>query len=129
MSVAADIAAHLEANDFGIIGTDLFINTMPDAPDAQVSVIEYGGSPSAMSMGGSVTVELPRVQISARNLDPSVAYEKAHDIYAALDGAMDKTLNGTLYFLLRALQPPFFLRRDERDRPVYGFNLEIQKRQ
>jgi hypothetical protein len=131
-----DLALYLHAQGCGIATTSsgaartIFRSWMPDAPDAVLALIEYGGREPLMALGPNSTsatvYELPRVQVAVRDLDYPSARTRAEAAYHALHWVANTTLtsSGPRYGLLTALQPPFALERDANGRSVVAFNLE-----
>ena len=127
MSAAFDVATVIASLGMGTLRRDLFVNRMPETPDVCTSVYEYGGRPTDFAMGSSVAVEHPSLQVAVRNPDAEAAYEAIYAIYKRLDGHMGGTVNGTTYFLMTALQPPFKLDEDVSNRVTFAFNLHVRK--
>lgn len=128
------IASHLQANAIGTVGTDLFKSFLPDSPDAAVAIFEYTGRASDKAFGNpNVLVENARFQILVRSARDNVANAyatartKAQTICTLLDGVGNLTLSGVVYLYIEALQPPFFLQRDDNTRSLIACNYEAQK--
>jgi hypothetical protein len=131
-----EIAAYLQAEGIGTVGTTLFKGSVPqDAPlvavqDALVALIEGPGLPPLrVHTPRADTVEQPTVQIVVRG-DPHgypAARQKAHDTFVALDGLANVTLGSGFYLWVLALQSPFFLRSDDLHRPYLVFNVRVAK--
>ena len=131
MSAAHDIATYIAGTlDKGTLGTDVFVNDMPDLPANQIVVYEYGGRQAELGMGNPNpdALEYVSCQVAVRNKRADTAQATAYSIYNSIDGKGGLTINGVSYLFLRALQPPFPLERDKSSRVTFVFNLEIQKR-
>ncbi len=70
----------------------------------------------------------PTLQVVTRAKDYQTAMQFALDARALLDGLRDTVINGLLYHFIRALQPPFFLMRDENQRYLCAFNIHVTRR-
>ena len=127
MSAAFDIATVIANLGMGTLASDLFVNRMPETPDACTTVYEYGGKPTDFAMGSSVAVEHASLQVAVRNTSAQAGYEAIYAMYKRLDGHMGGVVNGTMYFLMTAMQPPFKLEEDDRQRVKFVFNLMVRK--
>ena len=115
MSAADDVAAYLVAQLHATaVGTDIFINWMPDTPDEAICVYDSPGEPADHAFGsmagGSAILTHPGVQIQKRHVDGDTAMDKAILIHDELDGLGKATLNSVAYEAIFARQLPFFLR-------------------
>lgn len=131
MALLDDLATFLQTKGVGVVGTTVFKGFLPDAPDACVALVDSPGLPVVRTMastGAAGILERPRVQVTARATTPQAARDKAMDALTALDWTQRVTLGTTRYYLIEALQrPPFLIQRDENDRFVYGFTVQIHK--
>lgn len=132
-SVLDEMTTYLAAQGVGTVGTDLFAGLLPDTPDACVALLETGGMPAAHTVGGggagSAVFERPSIQVICRGAkhDYAAARAKAGTAFTKLDGLANTTLSGTRYLSIFAAQPPFLIGRDENERPLVGFNVEVAK--
>jgi Bacteriophage minor capsid protein len=128
------IAAHLEANGHGTVGTSIYKSQFSDETDAAVCVFEYPGRQSDKAFGTTIICENARFQILVRSGREGVinaystARTKAEAIYTLLDGAGNLTLSGINYLYIEALQPPFALEKDANGRWMIVCNYEARKR-
>lgn len=125
-----DIATYLSSQVGLTPGTDLFLGTMPDSPDAVVCVYESGGLSPIKAMGnvaGAAKVERPRIQVVSRGV--AFGYEDArataHAVFLKLDGLPFRQINGITYHWGSALQSPFLMGVDEQGRPSIACNYDI----
>ena len=111
------------------LGVDVFCNDLPNAPDAAISVFQYGGRGSDRGMGiDTQPLENSSLQVDVRDANPQTAESICYAIYEALDElGVNVTINGTVYTWLRPMQPPFLLERDASKRVTYIFNMECQR--
>lgn len=113
----------------GGIATTIYRGVLPEAPDDAIQLVESGGYPPVQAMRGardvSTVVEQPTVQITRRSssYDRNVAGMNA--VLRLLDGAGDRTINGTRYGWITAIQPPFDLGRDETHRHLRALNVLV----
>lgn len=128
--VLDDLAVYGASNGLGTVGTSIFKGRMPDAPDECLALIPYGGLASQQQYGSdALKWEFPRVQVIARasRHDYSTAQTMADEAYRAYAQIMAETVNGTFYHCVTPLQPPFSMGLDDNERPIVGFNLQVEK--
>jgi hypothetical protein len=126
-----EAATYLQAAGIGTIGTTLFRFALTVSPDAQVALVPYdGGLPSEQAFGSeALKWEFPRLQIVSRGAvgDHRAAMQKAEDAYRAIGRVAAESLSGTFWHGARPLQTPFSMGLDANGRPLYGFNVHIEK--
>lgn len=105
-----------------ITGIDTFKDTTPATPDTLVAVYEYLGGPPPMH----ADVAQRSVQIVVRNKRPTLAREKALEIYNVLNSP-DKYLDitETRWSLVHLRNTPIKIKVDDANRHYYGFNVGI----
>lgn len=106
-------------------GFNLFAGRMFDLPDAAVALIETPGAPPEYDLGKLIQIEHPRVQFLVRGIPDDYAGPRlwAEQIKAALDEIRNSSQSGVRYLNIDILQPPFQLKRDEKERVVICFNV------
>ncbi len=143
MSIADDVAAFLVAQSTAftlLSGTsgDLGKMVMLDhahVDDTFASIYETGGAGSeyafSTSTGTADTVfERPSFQLLSRSTVYTTARSRAQTAYTLLDGLADRNLptaTGTRYLQITAVQPPFFLQRDDNERYIVSVNFDAWK--
>ena len=112
------------------VTTQIYRGFMPELPDDALQIIETGGMPPVHAMSsaaGNAVEERPSVQLIRRSPSYERARAEMQVIFRLLDGAGDKTVNGTRYKWVSALQQPFALPRDESNRSLIAMNVAIAK--
>ena len=101
-----------------------------EVPDEVVALRETGGFPSQhVNAGGfGAILDEPTVQVVARGKTYAGTMNLCRTAFAALDGMHDVVLNDVPYHFITALQPPFFLMRDENHRFQCAFNIHVKRR-
>jgi hypothetical protein len=125
-----ELGSLLASAGLGTIGTDLFLAHEPPDPDALIALHEYGGTAPLHAQGTDApALEMPRVQVVTRGArdDYTGARERAERAYRALGGISNRTIQGTWYVRVRALQSPFSLGPDANGRHRIAFNVEVTK--
>lgn len=121
-----DIKDILEAAGIGTYGTDLFVSTIPERPDAAVGIIDTAGlSPLPVDY----IYDRPSVQIIVRGTANGylAAYSKAESIKRALHALYNETWNGTRYIVILAETDILWIGPDERNRPQFSLNFSINR--
>lgn len=123
-AAAEDILTILSASH-GTLGIDLFSNDEPDSPDNVVTVYDTGASRAPML---DMTWEYPTVQVRIRRRMGFVleGKQKALALMNALHGYVG-TVGSVRYASIRVVNGPIPLGNDDRGRPRFTFNLEIQR--
>lgn len=130
MSLLADLGDCLSSGSTGIVGTDIFLGRLSDTPAAQIAITEYGGFAPvhAWNSGpGNAVLERPRVQLSSRAETYTAAKSRIKEMEHLLDGLRDRTINGTTYHFVQAVQPAFLLEYDANNRPILAQNFDVSK--
>lgn len=125
-----DIADYLTSGGAGTQGTDLFKGALPPAPDSAIALYETGGLGTVHTMGnvaGQAAVEQPGLQVMSRASSYQVARANAQKAFLLLDGLPKRTINGVQYYWGAARQSPFLATKDEQDRFLVAFNVDIIK--
>lgn len=102
----------------------VYISQEPDQPSRSVTLYDSGGAGDA---NPKFLLEEPTIQIRIRGNpdDYTAAYDKANDIRDTLLGRGSTTVNGTLYVGFWQQSDIIYLRRDERDRPIFVSNWRL----
>ena len=113
-----DIVDYLSSQGIGTPATDLWVGEVP-AGSCGLAVRETGGYFPVHTFGASPSgigapvarVERPRIQLFARYAAYATARAKIQDAFNVLDGLQARTINGTLYQYISAVQSPSDLGR------------------
>ncbi len=132
MALLTDIGTYLVSSvtDTSLTaGTNLFYGRLPDDPDACVALFETGGSPPSHTLGPDAVapMENPRIQVLVRSVAYADASSLIVDIWKQLEQVTNDTLTSTLYQRVEAVQSPFPLERDTRERLVMVCNFAVTK--
>lgn len=132
MAVLTDVGAYLVSTvtDVTLVaGTNLFYGRLPDDPDICVALFETGGSPPTSTLGADAVplIESPRVQVMCRAPAYADASTLSVDVWKQLQLVANDSLSSTLYQRVNAVQSPFALERDSRDRLVMACNYQVTK--
>lgn len=129
-----ELAAFLESEGHGTQWADtgwrIEYGVLSPEPDTVISLMLYGGMADEHAMGYGITrLEYPRVQVTVRGAkdDHDTPYIKAMDIRDSLTTLVNTYLSGVKYLEVNAIQPPFFVRRDDNFRVEIGCNFQIIK--
>jgi len=125
-----DIAAFLEAEGVGVVGTDIFKAIHPDtAPETSMTIYEYAGRPPMDQFGEDdvPSIERPGLQVIARSPNYQDARNFLQDAYNALCKIANEVLGTTLYERVQPVQSPFPMGRDANSRALVTVNFSVWK--
>ncbi len=117
-----DLATILSATS-----TTVMKGYLRELPVKTLALRETGGFPPQRTLGGGRILDEPTVQVLARSSGYQAASVLARTAYNLLDGYKDTTINGVQYHFIAALQPPFFLSRDDNHNFLCAFNVRIER--
>ena len=132
--VAQSTAFTLLSGTAGDIGKMVMLDNAHVA-DTFTSVYETPGSGTEYSFSTStgtanIVFERPSFQVLSRSTVYTTARSRAQTAYTILDGLAGRNLptaTGTRYLSISAVQPPFFLQRDENERYIVSTNYDTWK--
>ena len=109
----------------GVFGTDLFISSMPESPDACVTIYDTGG----LEQQAGYEYEYPTAQVKIRGdrKDYADAYSKAQTVRDALHGLNNESWNNARYIGIWCNSDIFFVGYDMHDRPMFTINFRIHR--
>ena len=111
------------------LGTNAFLNNLPDEPATASSFVEYGGGPPYFTLGGSLPkYERQRVQVACRSTSSVTARANVGAAWVAVSAIANTTLSSHGWLRAEPVQSPFLMRRDEQGRVLYAFNCDCVRR-
>lgn len=137
MGMIEEIGGYLAASTgIGTLGTDVFLNVLPDSTRVVVGLFETGGSPPAYAIGSkkpaythpSFEVRVLSTEGVAGYANPSVARTKIQRIWNRLAGVSNATIGGSTYLRIEADGEPYLLDRDERGRVMFACSFSVMRR-
>lgn len=124
--VLDDLATYINGLSLGMPVQKGFFQ---EIPDVAIALRETGGMPPQYVNGVQQGILDERtLQIVTRATDYPTAMSLCQQLYTALSGLRDVTLNAVFYHFVRAMQPPFFLQRDHNHRFECAFNVQVTRR-
>lgn len=127
MTLLTDIAARIEADGNGIVGTTIFVGRLPDSPDNCTAIYEYTGQQPLFTHDDPLPhIERPRFQVTVRNASYAAGRAAIETIYRELF-LRNVALTSARYLWIVPLQQPFYLRRDDNERVEFVVNFECMK--
>lgn len=124
MPLLDEIAAYLQENAIGTVGTDIFSYRMPESDSGQVpaDVVVLFATPGedtirTLCKTAPSAAEQPRFQVAVRAAATptgiATAWARCHTICRLLDKVIGVTLSGVKYTHIQITQWPFQARLDE----------------
>lgn len=128
--VGAFLAAQIPATF--TVGTNLFLNFLPDEPATAAAIFETPGSSPDDTFSQAAAIENPRFQLVTRssgdNVGPTIARANIDAAWASLHGVANTTLSGSTYLRIAAVHSPFLLDRDPRGRVEFAATFDVMRR-
>jgi hypothetical protein len=131
MAAPDQIADYLITQSIGTaVGTDVFVHQLPQSPDVAFMVAQFamGGTIRTMPAGAQGRIgEQVGLQIQCRAADRATAEANAYAVYKLLDGIVNTTIGGTLYFGILGKRSPQQLKIDQQQRFVWYVEFTVTK--
>ncbi len=121
-----ELATYFAAEGCGVVGTDLFLGKMPDAPVLCAALYEAPGAPPALDHQG-LAFEKARLLIFVRGSSYAEARERVERFYRACLAVKNVALSSAVYLSATPVAPPYLAERDKHRRPVLGLEVAIWK--
>lgn len=125
-----DIGAYMQTNGRGTLGTDLFLNFLPEAPNSVTVLSEYMSETPKDTMGAHLpSVEMPHIQVMVRRsaTDYLAARNESDLCYNLLVMVLDLVV-GTYLYTITPLDTPTLMSRDDNERPLVVCNYVVYRR-
>lgn len=125
-TILESIGDYLVTNSQGTLGTNIFLGTLPESPDACVAVYENSGSSPAFTMGaGGIVIDYPMIQIICRagREDYPTARDKAESIRTLLASVLESTISGVHIMRIEPMGSVNLLGVDPQYRPLISVNF------
>lgn len=121
-----DIGTYLQTNSIGTVGTDIFYNGFDTKSSNCIALLVAPGLPEKITLGRTVVLSRPELDIRVRNVDDSTAETKAKAIQTLLSQIRMQTIGSNRFKSIRPLQDYYFLEQDENDRFIYVINFQTE---
>lgn len=131
MGLIEELATFLDtASTRFALGTNLFLNDLPDIPATATGLFETGGVPPTRTFRPSTKAawENQRVQVYCRSTSSVKARADVQAVFVAFEGIVNTSLSGTTYLRVSAVQSPFLLERDQGGRVSFAVNFDVMRR-
>jgi hypothetical protein len=125
-TILESVGDYLVTNSQGTLGTDLFLGTLPESPDACVAVYENSGTPPSFTMGtGGIVIDYPMLQVICRagREDYPTARDKAESIRNLLASVLESTISGIHIMRIEPMGSVNPLGVDPKYRPLVSVNF------
>ena len=125
-TILESVGDYLVTNTLGTLGTNLFLGTLPESPDACVAVYENSGTPPSFTMGtGGIVIDYPMLQIICRagREDYPTARDKAESIRNLLASVLESTISGVHIMRIEPMGSVNPLGVDPKYRPLVSVNF------
>ena len=119
-----DIGEFLQDKGVAILGEDMYLGEQRGKPDDLVTVFPTGGFPQNLRIKDTKYT----FQILVRSVSFKSGYEKINMIFNLLDdgeGKVSVVPPSERKIIVKAMQPPFYLSKDENNRHEFAFNISV----
>lgn len=120
------IGDYLVTNNKGTLGTNIFLGTLPETPDACLAVYENTGSSPMFTMGaGGIRIDYPMIQIIGRaeREDYPSARDKVESIRQLLAEVTEQTISNIHIMRIEPMGSVNLLGVDNKYRPLVSVNF------
>lgn len=129
MALLPAIGAKLESLGYGTLQIDMFLDELPDTPDAAIAIVDTGGETPDMNFCG-IDTENAGVQVLVRGAqhDAVIPRNTIYGIFRDLTtNFKNEFVGGVFYLECRPQQSPFKLEVDLNERLVMAVNFIVVK--
>jgi hypothetical protein len=124
--VALEIAQYIEEQEYGTLGTDLFVDTLPDVSRDVIAVFNTGGSTPDIDL----PIGSPNFEVLIRGESAGTIYGKLSTIVEDLHQTYNEVLvtGGNHYYSILLSGEINTLGRDDKGRMEYSANFNCKVR-
>lgn len=119
-----DIGEFLQSKGIAILGDDMFLGEQREVPNNLVTIFPTGG----YAMELRIKDIKPTFQILIRDVSFIGGYTKINEVFNLLDDGEQKNKvvpPSGRQMIVRAMQPPYYLSKDESNRHEFAFNIVV----
>jgi hypothetical protein len=138
MGMIEEVGTYLAASTLiGALGTDIFLNALPDSTRVTVALLEAPGGEPSYGLGGATVPIHTRASIdvlvrssagSAGYANPTNARVKLQRVWNRLSLVTNQTLSGSTYLRISPDDEPHLIDRDEQGRVIFGCSFTVMRR-
>jgi hypothetical protein len=124
-TILESIGDYLVTNSYGTLGTNIFLQVMPETPDVCLAVYENSGSSPEFTMGsGGIVIDYPMLQIVSRagREDYPTARDTADSIRNLLSSIIHVTISSVNIMRIEPMGAVNFIGVDNKYRPLVSVN-------
>lgn len=127
-SSAKDLASVLASGGHGSLGVELFVGKEPDLSNVKDNIITIYDTSPYKPPEVDYGYEYPSVQVRVRRRigDYNAGLTKVLSVMNTLHGYVG-TVGGVKYHVIRVVSGPFFIGEDDKGRPRWTFNCDLQR--
>lgn len=120
-----DIATILDDAGVGVLGTDMFIGSLPTTPNNAIVIVQTTGT----EPDSELPLDNPTFQILIRNTTYTGGQEKLGDVKDALHQFSNQEIGDTYFYYILANTNGGSIGRDEQDREEFSINFRCSVRE
>jgi len=136
MGMIEEIGTYLTGSTaIGTLGTDVFLNVLPETTRLTVSILEAAGGAPNFTMGrvapayGNASIDiLVRSTVGTGGYaNPSNARTRVQRVWNRLNAVTNLTLSGSTYLRIEPDDEPHLIDRDEQGRVIFGCSFTVHR--
>lgn len=120
----------------GALGTDVFLNVLPESTRVVVAIIEEVGGPPSYALGGAVPIHTnASIEVLVRSTagqmggaNPTNARQKMQRVWNRLASVQNQSLSGSTYLRIEPQNEPHLVERDAQGRVVFSAEFAVWRR-
>jgi hypothetical protein len=124
------------AAGIGTLGTDVFLNVIPETTRVTVAVFELAGRPASFALGGRAPAYTQSsIEIMVRSTvgptgiaNPTNARARIQRAWNRLSQVSNQTIGGSTYLRIEPESEPYLADRDEQGRVVFSAEFTVTRR-
>ena len=125
MMIERELANYLANQGFGTLGTDIFVNKLPETPDDVIAVVRSGSRPPVQVLSGEIVIDEVGIQVQVRGTSVADTFQKISSIRDTLIQLYNTQVGAYNVLGVISVGTPLVLRWDERNRVVYIANFDV----
>lgn len=137
MGMIEEVGSYLVASTgIGTLGTDVFLNVLPESAGVTVALIEGEGQAPGYTMSPArPAFTFPTVEVLVRSTvgptgiaDPTNARTRIQRVYNRLQAVTNQTLGSSTYLSIMPNGEPYLADRDQQGRVVFACSFTVTRR-
>lgn len=126
MTWIEDLGTYLQTAGIGTLATDIFYQNFSKTVPNCIALLTAPGLQEKYTLRRTCVLSRPELDVRVRNVDDTVAEQKATAIHNLLNVVAGEVIGTTSFKKISAMNDPYLLEIDENDRFVYAVNFQLE---